>query len=252
MAERMKPWIPIVCIWLLATICVLPTMVSMRIMTYFSPNHLIHCRIAFPSTYFSKGPFRKFRAAFVMITQYAIPLIIAIILYAFCIIKIISRKRLGAVTDQQSREFCRSKRRTIQMLTIALLAFAIAWLPVHLIHMIDFYITPLLPNDCNFSPYYLFVYWLAVSSVCFNPFIYCYLNNDFRSAAKSVLMCRFGRREVAGSRVLLQSKSSRQNSNTSSSIFYVNVNEWMITMIMYYLDKSVSSLTSVMPYLSER
>ena len=128
---------------------------------------------------------------------------------------------VGAVTDQQSRDFYRSKQRTIYMLTIALLAFGIAWFPIQLIHMIDFYITPLLAKDCNAKSYYLFFYWLAISSVCFNPFIYCYLNNEFRSAAKSVLLCRFKRR--VSSQVLLQSKSSRQNSNTSSSVFYINV-----------------------------
>lgn len=130
------------------------------------------------------------------------------------------------MTDQQSKEFYRSKWRTIQMLTIALLAFIIAWFPVQLIHVIDFYITPLMARDCNSSYYYLFFYWLAISSCCFNPFIYCYLNNDFRSAAKSVLCCLFIR-NIDPNHELLSSKSSRTSqlsSNAGSAIFYINYN----------------------------
>jgi len=94
---RMKPWLPICSIWIISSICILPTMVSMRISEYFTPNRLIYCKVAFPSPLkvFSSSPFRKFRATFVMVTQYLIPLTVSVVLYAFCIKKILSRKRIG-------------------------------------------------------------------------------------------------------------------------------------------------------------
>ncbi len=107
------------------------------------------------------------------------------------------------------------------MLTIALFVFIIVWFPVHLIHMIDFYITPLLQNNCNSSYYYLFFYWLAISSCSYNPYIYCWFNNDFRSAAKAMLFCQFNKStENHSNNQTVQSKASRQTSNTS--IFYIN------------------------------
>ncbi|XP_054158293.1 prolactin-releasing peptide receptor-like [Oppia nitens] len=188
LARRLRPTLPIATVWTLSALCCLPSMTSMRIWEFFGPRRLIYCRIVFVtqslSPHISTAGFRQFRAAFVMVTQYAIPLSLSTVLYVFCMIKIVSRKRIGAVTAQQSRLFSRSKRRTIQMLTLALMAFALAWLPVHLIHLVDFYITPLLATDCNSSQYYLFFYWLAISSCCFNPFIYCYLNQDFRTAGR--------------------------------------------------------------------
>ncbi len=97
LSQRMNPWLPICLIWSISGLCILPTMVSMRISEYFTPNRLIYCKVAFPSTIkvFSSSPFRKFRATFVMITQYLIPLTISSILYALCMRKVLSRKRIG-------------------------------------------------------------------------------------------------------------------------------------------------------------
>lgn len=101
LGTRMKPWLPIAMIWIISTLFVLPTMVSMRLSEYFTPTRLIYCRIAFPSSIkiFSKGPFRKLRATFVIISQYVIPSTISLILYALCLKKIISRKRIGKCYD---------------------------------------------------------------------------------------------------------------------------------------------------------
>jgi len=39
-----------------------------------------------------------------------------------------------------------------------------------------------------YSKAYLAVHWLAVSSVCFNPFAYCWLNSSFRDTLR--VTCR--------------------------------------------------------------
>jgi len=40
----------------------------------------------------------------------------------------------------------------------------------------------------GYSKAYLAVHWLAVSSVCFNPFAYCWLNSSFRDTLR--VTCR--------------------------------------------------------------
>ena len=53
------------------------------------------------------------------------------------------------------------------------------------------YLLTLLVVDMYFVAYskaYLAVHWLAVSSVCFNPFAYCWLNASFRDTLR--VMCR--------------------------------------------------------------
>ena len=101
LGARMKPWRPISLIWAVSTVFVLPTMVSMRISEYFTPKRLIYCRIVFPSSLriFSTAPFRKFRATFVLVTQYIIPSVISVIFYALCLKKLILRKRIGQSLD---------------------------------------------------------------------------------------------------------------------------------------------------------
>jgi len=51
---------------------------------------------------------------------------------------------------------------------------------------------------CGDSKAYLAVHWLAVSSVCFNPFAYCWLNSSFRDTlrvtCRQCCMCRRRRR----------------------------------------------------------
>ncbi len=83
----------------------------------------------------------------VVVTQYVIPLTIAITFYTLCIKKILSRQRIGSrsdeisplsfwfnligfillgeCTDQQEIKFYQSKMRTIKMLVLSLSAFAI-------------------------------------------------------------------------------------------------------------------------------
>lgn len=108
LGTRMKPWLPITMIWLVSTVFVLPTMVQMRISEYFTPKRLIYCRIVFPSSVdlFSTAPFRKFRATFVLVTQYIIPSVVSVILYALCLKKLILRKRIGRWLDANNALLC--------------------------------------------------------------------------------------------------------------------------------------------------
>lgn len=120
-------------------------------------------------------------------------------------------KPSGERNTHQEALFHRSKMRTIKMLVLSLSAFALAWLPVHLVHCIDFYIYPLMPKQCNSSFTYNFLYWAAISSISFNPFIYCSYDNKFRSTAQRCCCCCFRLRYSEGKWHLPKEPSVRES-----------------------------------------
>lgn len=73
------------------------------------------------------------------------------------------------------------------MLILVVVLFALCWLPLNVYHLLrEFMIlTPVFKS----STIYFFCHWLAMSSVCCNPFIYCCLNKNFRSGAIACFLC---------------------------------------------------------------
>ena len=72
----------------------------------------------------------------------------------------------------------------IAMVTI----FGVCWLPINAINLMN----DLFPHIGHWKYYYLtfFVsHALAISSTCYNPFLYAWLNDNFRKEFKQVLPC---------------------------------------------------------------
>jgi hypothetical protein len=93
--------------------------------------------------------------------------------------------------------------------------FAICWLPLNLYHIrADFGTDPSRHN----STVYLMVHWLAMSSVCYNPFIYSIRNSYFRTGIKNFFLfifCRYNNTQNITSRL-------RDISNTQMTSFRCN------------------------------
>jgi hypothetical protein len=83
------------------------------------------------------------------------------------------------MTQQQINNHIQSKRRTIMMLIAVCVVFAICWLPLNIYHIITDY------GLVNYSSTtFLICHWIAMSSVCYNPFIYFWLNKHYSETAK--------------------------------------------------------------------
>lgn len=186
---RMKIWLPL--IWLSSCLFAWLLLFSVKLSVYFTDyDNLIDCRVAFK---FSGGLsffFRKYRATALVLTQYLIPLTITGIIYGRISHMIYSKKSVSdSVTKEQLHQMNQKKIKTIRMLVIVVVVFAFCWFPVHLIHLINFHFIPLLPGQCNSSTLYVFCYWLAISSCCYNPFIYYGLDKQFREMATGIFCC---------------------------------------------------------------
>ena len=122
---------------------------------------------------------------FVIITQYVIPLLLTAYFYSMVVHTVWKRQNIGNTSEDRQKSFDKNKKKTIMMLIVVTLLFAIAWFPTHLMHFLKFFtnVIPIKKDKCNASTFYMLCYWLGITSCVFNPFIYCWFNQDFRGEA---------------------------------------------------------------------
>ncbi|GFT87203.1 probable G-protein coupled receptor 83 [Nephila pilipes] len=175
----------IVCVWLLALLLSLPHAIYNRIEIIFTLTHMVRCRAVYPP-----GTSRWITLIAVF-TQYVLPLTVTGTLYYRIIIKVWSRNSLGVVTEGQRYSQAQAKKRTIKMLVVVVILFALCWLPLNIFNLLrEFSSTARgFHKSVSFTTVFFICHWLAMSSVCYNPFIYCWLNDNFRAGALNCLQC---------------------------------------------------------------
>ncbi|CAG2109880.1 unnamed protein product [Medioppia subpectinata] len=184
LAPRMGPLVPILITWLLGALFTSTTFFSMRVSEYFSPTQgLIGCRVIFPSDV--SLVLRKMRVMLTIITQYVMPLSITGYFYGLVVYAVWSREQVGTASQTKTKSFNENKKRTVKMLITVTVLFGLAWFPTHLMHYLKFYtkVIPVSKGTCNATTFYMLCYWLGISSCCYNAFIYCYFNVEFKTEA---------------------------------------------------------------------
>jgi G protein-coupled receptor 83 len=189
-----KPLI-IFLIWFVASLLAIPHAIFNRSVELFTYKTVVRCRAVYPGP---KHIYRKSITSLTILTQYVLPLSITMFTYVIICVKIYRKKFIGEADEQQISSQIKTKRKTIKMLIIVVIVFAICWLPINLFHLLnDFDLT-----EISLNAFY-FVHWVAMSSVCYNPFIYFWLNKYYREGIKSLFCCRIFK------------KSSKHRSNKS-------------------------------------
>lgn len=175
-------------IWVISVTLSLPhgayNVVSVQV-TY---RTMKRCISSYPSI-----DFRKWLTLVTFLTQYVIPLAVTSFAYTRLVGRIHCRTCVGAATATQVKSRVRAKRRTIIMLVIVMVVFAVCWLPLNIYHIAcDFYDSYYHDGWLYRSYILLPCHLLAMSSVCYNPFIYCWLNEQFNRGAKQLtrLVCK--------------------------------------------------------------
>ncbi|XP_062556279.1 prolactin-releasing peptide receptor [Armigeres subalbatus] len=149
-----------------------------------SENRTYYCEELWPED------MRKVFSIATSILQFVLPFIIMAICYICVSIKLNDRARSkpGSKTTRREEAERDRKKRTNRMLIAMVAIFGISWLPLNLVNMSnDFYL------DINEWPYYNLLFFIAhliaMSSTCYNPFLYAWLNDNFRKEFKQVLPC---------------------------------------------------------------
>ncbi|CAM4865628.1 unnamed protein product [Rotaria socialis] len=120
-------------------------------------------------------------------SYYAIPLLVIIVCYTNLALHVIrtSRKMAGHVNTKSFHQTTQLKqRRVTRMVIVVTLAFAVCWLPIHILELTKCGNSSYLNYLIDFYPKSLysiraFTHALAYFNSCLNPYLYAILNRNF-------------------------------------------------------------------------
>ncbi|XP_072467432.1 G-protein coupled receptor 83 [Notamacropus eugenii] len=176
-----KGLISIAIIWIMATCFSLPHAIYQKLFTFKYSEDVVRslCLPDFPDP---ADLFWKYLDLATFVLLYISPLLIISVAYTRVAKKLWLRNAIGDVTTEQYYALRRKKKKTIKMLMLVVVLFAVCWFPLNC------YVLLLSSKTIrsNNALYFAF-HWFAMSSTCYNPFIYCWLNENFRSELKALL-----------------------------------------------------------------
>merc|ERR550532_2715444 len=127
---------------------------------------------------------------FTNITQFVFPFITIIISYISIVIKLRERSAAGIPGSRSAKKRIEEEartRRTNRMLIAMVIIFGTSWFPINLINLLHDCI------DLGCWSYYYVTFFLshiiAMSSTCYNPFLYGWLNLQFRTEFARITPC---------------------------------------------------------------
>ncbi|XP_054157471.1 G-protein coupled receptor 83-like [Oppia nitens] len=155
-----------------------------------SDHLLTRCRVVYPEPALV---YRQRWTVLSFLSQYLIPILFTSLCYVRISLFLWRRKTIGVISEIHKTQMVRIKRRRIKMLVLVVTAFAICWFPLNVYHLLtDFDII-----DYSLTIFFI-VHCFAMSSVCYNPFIYCWLNKRFKEKVKKLLFCVSTHTRVSG------------------------------------------------------
>ncbi|CAF1356330.1 unnamed protein product [Adineta ricciae] len=122
-----------------------------------------------------------------LVLQYLIPFSVISFSYYKVWVALARRSLLGRTRVREEVEICR-KKRTNRMLIAMVVIFAICWLPLNIVHMVNEFHR----QDVNhYRALFLSTHVIAMSSTIYNPFLYSWLNDNFRKEFQQTIPCLF-------------------------------------------------------------
>lgn len=183
---RMKIETCLVVIVMIWTFSVTVTMPYAVFMTYYDLDIGRFCEETWPSE-----RLRRVFGSVTSVLQFVLPFIVIAFCYTCVSFKLNDRAKAKAASSKNSRkeELDKNrKRRTNQMLIAMVTIFGLSWLPLNVINLCnDYYMYAI-----HLRYYYLIFFMghvIAMSSTCYNPFIYAWMNENFRKEFKQLIPC---------------------------------------------------------------
>ncbi|NXA48259.1 GPR83 protein, partial [Nothocercus julius] len=172
-------------IWIMAACFSLPHAIYQKLFTFEYREEVTRC-LCLPDFPEPAPLFWKYLDLTTFILLYVLPLLITSAAYMTAAKKLWLRNVIGDVTAEQYFALRKKNKKTVKMLMLVVILFAVCWFPLNC------YVVLLSSQTIrtNNALYFAF-HWFAMSSTCYNPFIYCWLNESFRSELKALLhICR--------------------------------------------------------------
>ncbi|XP_033747659.1 RYamide receptor-like [Pecten maximus] len=171
----------VVLIGALSCLISLPTFIYSKIIYMpYEPGSRGLCLELWPDEYI-----RSIYGVCIMLIQYFVPLIIMAVTYIHIGIIVWIKQTPGETYPLREQRIAVSKKKTIRMIIVVVIAYLLAWLPLHVITIVGDLDQSIF--DVNYIHMtWLTAHWLAFSNSGVNPVIYFWMNSKFR---QSSLLC---------------------------------------------------------------
>lgn len=175
----------ITAIWLVSLLLTLPYGLYVQLNRGDSGNDsdVRYCEEDWPSE--TK---RKLFGTITVTLQFVLPFLIISICYILVSYKLNDRAKSkpGSKTAKKEEADRDRKKRTNRMLISMVAVFGVSWLPMNAVNIFnDYYET----KNEFYTLLFFVTHCIAMSSTCYNPFLYAWLNENFRKEFKQVLPC---------------------------------------------------------------
>ncbi|XP_076980791.1 neuropeptide Y receptor type 4-2 [Tamandua tetradactyla] len=187
-----QAYLGIVVIWLLAGFLSLPFLANSILENVFHNNHSkalayladkMVCTEAWPLDHH-----RTIYTTVLLLFQYCIPLVFILICYVRIYQRLQKQRHMFCKDTSSSR--ARQTKRLNKVLLVMVATFAVLWLPMHVFNSLEDWYPKAIPI-CQGNLIFLVCHLLAMASACVNPFIYGFLNTNFKKEIKVlVLTCQ--------------------------------------------------------------
>jgi neuropeptide Y receptor len=104
----------------------------------------------------------------------------------------------GARSREREEQEIRRKKRTNKMLIAMVVIFMCCWMPLNVVLLVREYETSV-EGWYYFTLIFFIAHVIAMSSTIYNPFLYAWMNDNFKKEFKTVLPCLFMDRHQNGS-----------------------------------------------------
>lgn len=187
-----QAYLAIVIIWLIAFFLSLPFLANNVLENVFHKNHSqalefladkVVCTESWPLDHH-----RIIYTTFLLLFQYCIPLTFILVCYARIYQRLRKQRRVFRKGAYSSRVW--QMKRINGVLLAMVVTFAVLWLPLHVFNSLEDWYHEAIPI-CHGNLIFLVCHLFAMASTCVNPFIYGFLNTNFKKEVKAlVLTCQ--------------------------------------------------------------
>ncbi|XP_054166202.1 G-protein coupled receptor 83-like [Oppia nitens] len=192
-------------IWLVGALLAMPNMLTMRTTTFkYNSEILLDCREEWG------GSGGEIYSITLLLVTFALPLCGLIFIYGSIGYTILTRKPVGE-SQQLANTRSIASIKAIKMMSMVVILFAICWTPIQMFNFVIWIFGDSLKTRTQFQmniyvSSFFICHWLAMAHSLVNPFIYCFMSDNFRSDLK--YFCSQLKR-----RSLLRSSSSHKSSS---------------------------------------
>ncbi|XP_011504928.1 PREDICTED: prolactin-releasing peptide receptor-like [Ceratosolen solmsi marchali] len=175
----------IIAIWIVALLLTLPYGLYMQPQSDERNNENRYCEEAWPDE-----PFRMTFSSLTSILQFILPFVVIAFCYICVSVRLNDRARMkpGSKTSRREETDRERKKRTNRMLIAMVAIFGVSWLPLNIVNVVEDFYPPAM-KWTFYKVLFFMAHCLAMSSTCYNPFLYAWLNDNFRKEFKQVLPC---------------------------------------------------------------